>query len=559
MKNKLILLLTTTLLLTGCIAKKKSSSSSSASNSSSSSEPIPPGPIDDYGYGYYNDYYGQLQWENGEDLKQKLHDIIRNGYNALTYTAPNWESNIYADASMYDFEYVDVLYNGQNIKNSLTNTKWQREHVFAASLMTGELTADAVKKTGRATDFHNLFAGDTSGNTSRGNKNFGIADKTSATYTDRTTDNGKDGYSFDPKNFEPGDIDKGRVARAIFYMGTMYKDDEAGYKGLTVVEEYVSYSSGSPCQFAIGNLSTLLSWSTAYSVDFMEMQHNESVYTHVYSKDGKAQGNRNPFVDYPTLVDYVYGNKKDQAGDLKFQKPACYDLNSDTSEFSHYAIESAKREFSYGETLTVDDFSLVKVNKNYTTSSATSGYTHSLLNHEFSAGDGTSITATITFENQVITYVIDVDPMSSCSYSYSNMKNTGINKSQPNVDQNVTYGTMAFTINFAASGTITCTNTTSGGFKMGSGTVPVTKVTLTTVNSYTVDKAFINCYAANASSSYSLVIKIGETIVYDATVKNSSSGITYGDSFGTQTGKVSYIFTGSNALNLCSVAFNVVS
>ena len=55
------------------------------------------------------------------------------------------------------------------------------------------------------------------------------------------------------------------------------------------------------------------------------------------------------------------------------------------------------------------------------------------------------------------------------------------------------------------------------------------------------------------------MILVGETEVYRGTVINSSTGITYGGVFGQQTGKVSYIFTGSNAINLCSVAFNVVS
>ena len=558
MKNKLILFLTTFLLLTGCNAKKNSSNASSNTSSNSSFSSVEPEPVE-YGYNFYDGYYGELKWNDGEDLKNKLHTIIRNGYQPLSYTAPNWESNSEADKSMYDYEYVDVLYNGENIKTSLTNIKWQREHVFAASLMTGELTANAVKKLGRATDFHNLFAGDTSGNTSRGNKNFGVADKNSPTYTDRTTGQGYDGYSFDPKNFEPGDKDKGRVARAIFYMGTMYKDAEDGYQGLRIVEEYVNYSSTEPCQFAIGNLSTLLSWADTYNVDFLEMQHNESVYTHVYSKDGKAQGNRNPFVDYPTLVDYVYGSKQDQSGDLNFQKPACYDLHSNTDELSHYAIQSAKREYSFGETLTSEDFSLVSVKKNYTTEPLTSGYTHSLMNHTFSSGDGASLNATITIGEQTINYLIDIDPMSSCSYSYTNMKNTGLDKTKPNIDQDITYGSVNYTINFAASGTITCTNTSSGGFKMGSGTVPVTRVTLTTKNSYTIDRAYFNCYAANTSSSYTLVILVGETEVYRGTVINSSTGITYGGVFGQQTGKVSYIFTGSNAINLCSVAFNVVS
>ena len=591
MKNKLFLLLTTSLLLAGCsFTKPKTSSNSSevisslssetssekpasseaqssevnsqnqssetSSETSSEASSLPDG---EYGYGYYNNYYGQLTWTNGEDLKQKLHDIIRNGWNPLRYNTPNWETNTYADHSRYDFEYVDAVYSAKDIPVSQTNTAWQREHVFAASLMTGQLTAEAVKTPGRATDFHNLMAGESSANGSRGNKNFGVADKTNASYTDRTTDNGNDGYSFDPKTFEPGNKDKGRLARAIFYMGTMYKDAEGDYQGLTIIEENVEYTSGN-CQYAIGHLSELLTWSNTYDVDYLEMQHNESVYSHVYSKDGKAQNNRNPFVDYPELVNYVYGDKQNESGDLKYLKPSSYVLESDKNEFSHYAIESAKREFSYGDTLTSADFKVVSVNKNYSYSEVTTGFTHSLLNHTFTTDDGDSINATITAGEQTITYTISLDPMKSCSFQ-GNFVKDGISTSKIDVDQNVTYGGKNFTINVTSTSGYTLTNDNSnGGFKMGSSTKPVTKVVITTANTYTIDKAFIKCFASNTSSSFNLKITVGETELYSGTVAYAKTPSIYGDIASSPlTGKVCYTFTGTNAINLVSLAFNEVN
>ena len=173
--------------------------------------------------GYYNDV---PNWTNGEDLKQKLYDLSHKTYHPLNYTNPNYQTNIKADHTRTDFEYLDVIYSENDCYKGETNKGWQREHAFCASLMCGSLTANAVKRVGRATDFHNLLAADASANSSRGNKNYGNADTTHPNYTNRTTDQGRDGYSFDPVNFEPGDNDKGRVARAIFYMAMMYKDDE---------------------------------------------------------------------------------------------------------------------------------------------------------------------------------------------------------------------------------------------------------------------------------------------------------------------------------------------
>ena len=217
---------------------KSSSVPTSSSQISSSDKPSTPAYE-----GYYNDL---TSWSNGEELKTKLNVISHKTYKALNYTAPNYQTNINADHSYYDFEYLDVIYSETDVYKNETNKGWQREHAFCASLMCGSLTAEAVKRVGRATDFHNLLAASASANSSRGNKNYGNADKSSESYQNRTTQNGKDGYSFDSLNFEPADKDKGRVARAIFYMAMMYKDDELDevnnvvMKGLKIVEEPVT-------------------------------------------------------------------------------------------------------------------------------------------------------------------------------------------------------------------------------------------------------------------------------------------------------------------------------
>ena len=329
----------------------------------------------------YKGYYGDLTWENGDDLRSKLHDIISTDVTHLRYT-DNWESNINADSLRTDNTKVNVLYRDEPIGNNdhgTTAGKWQREHCFAASLMTGISTGDAVVTKGRATDFHNLYAAFGSGNGSRGNKNFGFADAESLRY--KTPENGGS-YVFDDNNFEPANIDKGKVARAIFYMSVMYDDfedlvtsDGKQFKALPleIVENVIPYNSISYADFsdtscaqmvsfaqkyvdivralnpeiedetellnkaysyymtynnpsAIGNLSTLLMWNS-YAVDEQEMQHNNSVYAFNASTGGGIQGNRNPFVDYPELAEYAFGSLRNKAGSLSNLKPAVKDLD----------------------------------------------------------------------------------------------------------------------------------------------------------------------------------------------------------------------------------------
>jgi hypothetical protein len=91
-------------------------------------------------------------------------------------------------------------------------------------------------------------------------------------------------------------------------------------KGLSVQEEAVVYPNQGVGYdaFAIGHLSELLDWSDTFDVDYLEMQHNDSVYFHPYSKTGIAQNNRNPYIDHPEWarrvydVNYVYDSSKEQ-------------------------------------------------------------------------------------------------------------------------------------------------------------------------------------------------------------------------------------------------------
>ncbi|MCF0107873.1 MAG: endonuclease, partial [Bacilli bacterium] len=376
MKKNILLFALTTLMLSGCGKPKE--------------KPIPGYIVADY----YDGYYASIvSWKNGEDLKNQLNTLIRTGYTALTYEQ-NWTSNIDADHIQDNYFYVDGVYASNDLVSANTQKAWQREHAFCASLMCGSTTSNATKNKGRATDFHNLFAADASGNNSRGNKNFGVADTTNANYQNRTVKDGYDGYSFDNKIFEPGDKDKGRLARAIFYMGTMYKDDEIDtknnvtMKGLTIQEEYVDYVAGNDGAFAIGSLSTLLNWNNAIPVDRLEMQHNVSVLTNEIN--GVAQGNRNPYVDYPELVDYVYGNKKDKAGEMKYIKPSAIELDANSDEHRYYTIKSAETSFGVGDTFDKNSIEIIDVKKNFKYVTYAGEFTTSLDGYTFNKDDVTN-------------------------------------------------------------------------------------------------------------------------------------------------------------------------
>ena len=567
MKIKSFVTLLLAMMLAACSGHQSSFNNESSNQSDSQTNAV----------SFYQGYYQDLtDWQNGEELKNKLFSLIRTGYKPLSYVTPNYESNIKADHAYYDYEYLDVVYSHDDVYKSETNKGWQREHAFCASLMCGSLTADAVKMKGRATDFHNLFAAQASANGSRGNKNYGTADKSNANYQNRTVNNGQDGYSFDPKNFEPADKDKGRLARAIFYMATMYKDPEEDtvnnitMKGLRLLEERVEYTAGEDGAFAIGNLSTLLEWNKKYPVDYLEMQHNESVYRDVNSVDGYAQGNRNPYVDFPALADYVYGEKKNAASNLSVLVASETLLGSNQHEHSHYALKEAKRAYAPGDKIANDDYKIVKVYKDYQDEVVTSGYTNSLSEHTFSEQDGEYIDASIAAGSDSFTYRITLNPLGSCNSGEIFINTTGINKGKKAEDQEVTFGGVSFLFNFDSAANISSSNTMTinninqdgipVGITIGSNTKPLTKFTLKTKNQYKINAAYIKAFVGNTSSSFLLTIKVGDSVLLNqAVVDNKDVAKVYGTSINTVLeGQLTYIFEGSSSLKINSVAFNAI-
>lgn len=110
--------------------------------------------------------------------------------------------------------------------------------------------------------------------------------------------------------FEPQDSDKGDIARACFYMAACYNNIAGGQAisqfnpNLTIVD-YATPSAESEISaakhpVAMGILSDLLAWHKMDPVDEYERHRNNLIYNNY-------QHNRNPFIDYPEWVDYIWG------------------------------------------------------------------------------------------------------------------------------------------------------------------------------------------------------------------------------------------------------------
>lgn len=99
--------------------------------------------------------------------------------------------------------------------------------------------------------------------------------------------------------FEPNDEVKGDIARIYFYMATCYEDQAPSWSGVFGGSKY------QPMQ--AWTYDMMVRWSKLDPVDDVERARNNAVAA------PDVQGNRNPFVDYPGLEDYVWGSKQDVA------------------------------------------------------------------------------------------------------------------------------------------------------------------------------------------------------------------------------------------------------
>lgn len=251
-------------------------------------------------------------------------------YNKITNTISNYEYG--SSSNPKNDPYVKTLYRNKDadgitveearIKEwgSHTASGTNREHIWCQSR---GFKADSGAEGPAGTDLHHLRSGDGYVNQTLHNDNpYGYVDK------NNIAADGKDNQTWlegnlrgKPKNksnsdtgdvvFEPQDSDKGDIARAIFYMAACYNNLDGNadisefVPNLKVVDYFYSAESAITSSrdepATMGKLSDLLEWHKLDPVDEFEIYRNDLIYNNY-------QHNRNPFIDFPTWVDVVWGD-----------------------------------------------------------------------------------------------------------------------------------------------------------------------------------------------------------------------------------------------------------
>jgi endonuclease I len=229
-------------------------------------------------------YYAPAEGLMGEPLKAALHDII-DGHVVLDYYDKVPLIFRAADFDPDNPDNILLLYSGESVPAN--SSVWNREHTWPRSY-----GADA----GPAfSDAHHLFAADATTNSDRSNYAFDELE-VSAPLADAPESRVNDSLRL----VEPRDADKGRIARALFYMDTRY--DSSNVTGDFTLSDF-------PRSFSnrMGKLSALLKWNREFPPDERERRRNHMIYAGVRVDNSVVfQANRNPFVDHPELVDAIY-------------------------------------------------------------------------------------------------------------------------------------------------------------------------------------------------------------------------------------------------------------
>ena len=273
---------------------------------------------------------------------------------------------------------------------------YNREHSFPKSWFGGEVMP-------MYTDLMHLLPTDGYVNAKRGNYPFG--EVATATYSSEG-DFSKLGTSavsgYTGTVFEPNDEYKGDFARIYFYMVTAYEE-------LLTTWSCDMLSGDAYPALTDWVVTMLLNWAYDDPVSDKETARNEAVYA--------IQGNRNPYVDYPGLEQYVWGPKMDVAFsydnyDATLIDPDTSDDDTDTDTDSDTDGDGDTDSDSTG-----DDEQLIYYKVAAQSDLETDGCTY-LIVYEASDGDSYAMAgsssdvrtyAAVTVDDSTITTAVDGD------------------------------------------------------------------------------------------------------------------------------------------------------
>lgn len=259
-------------------------------------------------------YWSSVNGMSGENLFKQLSTATAVGYSSIGYNGL-WSA--YAKTDVYPADSVDRAgeiwdtYSACHFKLSDHGSyskecdRYNREHSVPQSWW-GSGTSN------QGCDIFHVLPTDGYVNNWRGNNPYGEVSSANKTSTNgcKSGPSARAGYS--GTVFEPADQYKGDIARGI--LGAMVK-----WKGNWTQSEGNSTFTGT--YTAAGHFGL-----TQYAVDLFMKWHREDPISRkeVDRNNGiqETQGNRNPFIDYPYLAEFIWGERAGETVDMSLLMPS---------------------------------------------------------------------------------------------------------------------------------------------------------------------------------------------------------------------------------------------
>lgn len=239
------------------------------------------------------DYYVKLDGLSGRELKQAIFELVNDDVKMLTYgsgTNKTWWGFYVTDRTPDGF--IRDRYSAGEFtfgERGASNSSMNIEHSFPKSWW-GSAENNAYK------DLYNLMPCESTINNWKSNYPMGPVDQVWRT-NDITKVGARNGdpagttYRF----WEPADNWKGDFARGYMYMATAYQNFTWSGDQSPRILNTEAYPTLQPWAYEL-----YLQWAVQDPVDEIETARNVEVEA--------LQGNRNPYVDFPNLAQYVWGD-----------------------------------------------------------------------------------------------------------------------------------------------------------------------------------------------------------------------------------------------------------
>lgn len=239
-------------------------------------------------------YYDSLSGKKGEELKTAVKAVaFPEEFSRVRYGDDTWEAFRNTDVRTINGATIWWDMYSNNMVPTETHKGLNIEHSVANSWFGAEDAKDAYA------DLIHLNPSNSDANQKKGDLPLG--EVATIAWQNELVKIGapKEGTAGSAsKVFEPADEYKGDFARAYLYIFTVYdgenwKIDQPMYKydAVAILEPWA--------------VDLLCRWAANDPVDSKEIKRNEEIF--------KIQKNRNPFIDYPELIDHIWGGKKNDA------------------------------------------------------------------------------------------------------------------------------------------------------------------------------------------------------------------------------------------------------